>query len=214
MIIKIICFAILICLTTNLYPEDVSYSIEKIGKNPSYKATYITKKEKNHTVVTTDREQEKNKYHLTNGDISYWQHESKVKNIRFTLTKNNETIILKGTKGGKYIEKTYQTKKMLIQLIGIQLQPFFLTQKKVTTFSIISPTDFRMVTMKLKKQEEKTSLIDNKKIVVIQYNMSPTGLLGKLWKAKLFIEKNTAKMVRYEGPTGLPGSPKLIITQQ
>ena len=199
MIIKITCSAILICLTTNLYPEDMSYSIEKIGKNPSYKATYITKKEKNHTIVTTDREQEKNKYHLTNGDISYWEYENKIKNIRFTLTKNKQTITLKGQKKGKYIKKTYQTKKMLIQLIGIQLQPFFLDQKKETTFSIISPTDFRIVTMKLKKQKEETLLLNSKKTIVTQYNMSPTGLLGKLWKAKLFVKKNTAKLVRYEG---------------
>ena len=53
--------------------------IEKKGKNPSYKATYITKKEKNHTVITSNREQEKNKYHLTNGNISYGEHESKEK---------------------------------------------------------------------------------------------------------------------------------------
>ena len=43
--------------------------------------------------------------------------------------------------------------------------------------------------------------------------MSPTRLLGKLWKAKFYVEKKTGKMVRDEAPTGLPGSPKLIKTQ-
>ena len=69
--------------------------------------------------------------------------------------------------------------------------------------------DFKM---KLEKIKQEPITINQNSYMAIKTQMNPTGLLGKLWKAVIYYDKETGKMLSYEAPSGPPGSKKTIIT--
>ena len=63
-----------------------------------------------------------------------------------------------------------------------------------------------------KKLNKETITINNQTFTTYKCKMGPTGILGALWKAHIWLDVTTGLGVDYNGPVGLPGSKKLRYT--
>ena len=193
--------------------KEIQYTLEKVGEGVPFKGTYVISTTENITTVQADRERDESTYQIFDGDIIQWDFKSKVNDTQFILIKSGENIKLTGYREGKSRVKQYKAKHKLVLAFGVQLKSFFMSSQKERLLHVISSGDFRMVTMKIKRQKKQEVLdIGSVKKSVIVFKMSPIGVLGGVWKAMFYVDPNSGDVIQYVGPNGGIRAPKLTLT--
>ena len=209
MIKKLILLLTILSILSPLNATTLTYNskIEGQKNNPLICTTIL---EKSSQTISCTNETNKETLTLNNNTLISWSNEFS-KDTYFNARIQNNHLILTGKNNSKKISKSKyigETKWLQSQLL--LMTPFILSNNSSIEFYMI--TGPMISKMKLEKIKQEPITINQNSYMAIKTQMNPTGLLGKLWKAVIYYDKETGKMLSYEAPSGPPGSKKTIIT--
>lgn len=210
MIKKIILLTLLITLNATSFSstETINYFFNIEGETTKESNCIINNIKRTQTIIC-ESSQNKETFKLTDNILIEWKNYFTDKTF-FKAKLSNNNIILTGKNKDKPIEKEYKlTNSQWIQSPSLLLSDFILSQQKNIEFIMVTGPMFSK--MVIKKDTTETVIINNTTYKSQKVIMSPPGLLGKLWKANIWFDLNNGKMIKYEAPSGPPGSKKLVM---
>lgn len=206
----IIKISLLILFTQSIIVGFTNYSYSINIENESNSTSTCNKSVENeYNIISCKGETNSETFKIKNKSTEKWTNYF-TKKTYFNAEKTEKKITLKGKNKDKEFFKEYELKDLSwIQSPAFQLSEFIFSDKNNIEFLMITGPMFTKMT--LKKEFEETVNINNTNYLSIKTRMSPSGFLGKFWKADIWYDKKTGYMIKYIAPIGPPGSNKITM---
>lgn len=208
MIKKIIFILFSTLLISTLKADDYQYIYDEYLKNSHLQTTWKVEK-KDDKILITGTEEESDLVTLEctpSFKIEKYSYKSKNKPIEYTLILKNRTLYLDGNINNKKLKRKYKINNVpWIQQLCFGLTPFILSKKKSLKFYIVSPRDFALIKMIVKKEKIEILTIKNQKFKARKIKLTLPGFKGMFWSANLWFDTRTGDFLKYRGNKG-PGT--------
>jgi hypothetical protein len=197
-----------ILLTSTIKADDYQYTYDEYLKN-SHLQTVWKVEEKDDKLIISGTEEESDLVTMEctpSYKIEKYSYKAKNKPIEYTLFLKNRTLYLNGNINNKKLKRMYKIKNVpWIQQLCFGLKPFILSKKKSLKFYIVSPRDFSLVKMIVKKEKTETLTIKNQKFRARKVKLTLPGFKGMFWSANLWFDTKSGDFLKYRGNKG-PGT--------
>ena len=97
------------------------------------------------------------------------------------------------------------------QATSLSLRPFIRSPQKKIRFWTLRPDTFTAHELTATKQEITSQNLFGRTIAVQKVKLAPLGMLALFWNGNYCFQKDNGLMIKYESPSGPPGSPKTTI---
>jgi hypothetical protein len=153
---------------------------------------------------------------LTRTDGSFatleWEMEKTGEDTFLHARRQADTIIIEGKLKGAQIRKELSIDEApWYQATSWSLRPFILSADHAVRFWTIREDNLRAYKIKAVKKSSQTLNLGTGKVAAIQVELRLTGLLAPFWKCAYWFRSGDGVFMRFEGPSGPPGSPYTVI---
>jgi hypothetical protein len=152
---------------------------------------------------------------ITNPDLSTvsWQLDRQEKQTQITARRDGNTIHLRGVVKGEAVTKAMPIDAApWFQSTTLSLRGFIQQPTQRCEFWILRPDEFSAYKLQAIKEKTLKTVIEGQPVAVVQVQLSPTGILSAFWKSRYWFRAKDGVFLRFEGPSGPPGSPKTEVS--
>lgn len=128
--------------------------------------------------------------------------------------RTGEIIMVRGTFKGKFIDKSLKIDKSpWYQATSLSLRGLVSSRDTERIFWTIRLSTMTAHKVRAIKKNIETIDIDGSHQELLRIRMTLTGILAPFWKSDFWFSMPGGVLIRFEGPSGPPGSPNTIITR-
>lgn len=200
-----ICIVIL-CFSSVCFSNSVSY-LEILGQEKEFLSNWKIETKKNSAIISGNTLLDYIYIETLNGSTVLWKNKRKHEDSEITAIRKKEKIFITGTKNNEPLKKEFSIGTYpWYQTPGFLLEPFARSNKQSMQFIMLRITNHNPLLMEIKKDKEEKIIINNKEYNTIKTHIYPASFLKIFWKAPMWFDKKTGKILKYDGLIGGPGS--------
>jgi hypothetical protein len=141
-----------------------------------------------------------------------WEGTNRKDDTTVSAHRQGNTIVLEGTLRGDPIKKTMAIDEApWYQSLSWSLRRLVLSDDKQTEFWTLRPDTLEKHKMVAKKMGEEEVQIEGVSVPAVRLEVRLKGMLGPFWSSTYWYRKTDGVWLRYEGPSGPPGKPMILI---
>ena len=141
-----------------------------------------------------------------------WQISDPEKNTHLRIERQGERLRLKGRFKGERIEDEKRIDEApWFQTMSISFRPFLASEDKQIRFWFVRPDTLDVHKLRAEKQGFEELLIQGLPVRAQNLELRLSGLAAPFWKANYWFRAEDHLFLRYQGPGGLPGTPKIEV---
>ena len=145
-------------------------------------------------------------------DLETYSLKSKNNRSNYTMQRDKNILIAKGTSNGKNISTRHNLGgQNWVQEFKFGLKSFLNSKKHSLDFVIVNPDDLSTNKLVATKSYIQNISIDNKNYKVQKVDVSLRGLFSSFWKAEIWYDIKNYDLIKYKANKG-PGTAISIIT--
>ena len=205
---KHIVLAIIIAIisTSLLHAKTVSY-LKILGKENEVLSEWKIIEDNHSKIISGNTLLDHVFVKTINGSTVIWKNSRKKDDFKFTAIRNNNSITITGTKNNKPFTKTITvTDDPWYQTPGFLLEPFALSQQNTLQFFMLRTTSLSPVLLEINKTGTETLTLNNITYSSIKTELYPASFLKHFWKAPMWFDQKTGKILKYDSLIGNSGS--------
>jgi hypothetical protein len=131
------------------------------------------------------------------------------------IERQKNLLFLSGTHKGKIIDRWQSIDQdPWFQTISISFRPFLNRSEKTISFWTVRPDTLGVHKLSAVKKGIEELEIQGQTIQAERVELRLAGIGALIWKAHYWFRKTDGLFLRYVGPGGLPGTPKIIVELQ
>jgi len=210
----IICLLLILCCTQTLFATTVL-------EQHQYRRTYGSEISTMHWQrLAGDPEliitKIKNQVDQTEMDdqlaTSSWQVKDELKQTDLRIERHNDRLHLQGLFKGEQVDRWQDIDEAhWFQTMSISFRTFLNSANTEITFWIVRPDTLGVHKLRAFKRGIEELTIQGKKVQAQKIELRLTGLAAPFWKANYWFRDGDHLFLRYLGPGGLPGTPKIAV---
>ncbi len=136
----------------------------------------------------------------------------KERNVEVDAWRRGNKIELHGRRAGKpFAKRVGIGNEPWYQPLSYSLRRFAVHATPPTRFWVLRPDTLEPIKLKAERAGQEAIDTTSGPRVAVKVRVSTTGMLAGLWEAHYWFDAATGVFLRFEGVTGLPGSPKTVV---
>jgi hypothetical protein len=141
-----------------------------------------------------------------------WQIRDRETLTDLRIVRQGEKIKLKGIFKGESIEdEKLIDEAPWFQTMSVSFRPFLNSENKKIGFWFVRPDTLDVHKLRAEKKGFEELRIQGQPVRAQKLELRLTGLAAPFWKANYWFREPDHLFLRYEGPGGLPGTPKIEV---
>lgn len=141
-----------------------------------------------------------------------WQVKDQHKKTDLRIERRVDRLHLTGSFKGKRIDRWKDIDEApWFQTMSVSFRPFLNSSEETIRFWIVRPDNLGIHKLKAVKKGIEELTIQGKQIKTQKLELRLTGLAAPFWKANYWFREGDNLFLRYLGPGGLPGTPKIEV---
>ncbi|MCF8068666.1 MAG: hypothetical protein K9L30_08790 [Desulfobacterales bacterium] len=142
----------------------------------------------------------------------HWEISNPENNTNASIRREGNILYVTGTLNGNPIDKKKEIDgSPWYQSTAVSLRPFIVSDQENLDFWSVREETLGIHKIRVTKLSEEILSINGEKIPVQKVKISLTGILSAFWKSHIWYRQSDGVFVRFEGPSGPPGSPHMIV---
>ncbi len=177
----------------------------RLKKEENYRLTYTTPEERSVCTIGPD------------GDTRRWHYVRPDRQIDLIAHRQGENIAVKGTLEGKAVDKRIGIAGApWYQATSFSLRPFVRSDRTEMVFWTLLADRLSAVKMRVRKEGRMPVSVNGATYPTRKIDITPTGFKSMFWKGSYWFRLTDGAFIKYEGPSGLPGSAttRIMLRQQ
>ncbi len=197
---------ILLIISSFINAKTVNY-LEILGKDKEFLSNWTIEINENSSIISGNTLLDYVYLETKNGSTIVWKNKRKYEDTQLTAIRIKDTIKITGTTNNEPFSKEFNVGDYpWFQTPGFLLENFAKSNKQSMQFLMLRITNHNPILMEINKDKEELLNINNKNYATIKTYIYPASFLKYFWKAPMWFDKNTGKVLKYDGLIGGPGS--------
>ncbi|MCA1786302.1 MAG: hypothetical protein LC657_10020 [Desulfobacteraceae bacterium] len=191
---------------THTYIEQTGTAVKQVTwtleKKDTFTLTYLSPQERHVTTTSLDY------------DTRRWDVTEKKGPSDFTAVRTGKAITISGRFRGDPVNKTLEIDDTdWYQASSLSLRGLVVSAEREKTFWTIRSDTLTVHKLKAVKQGLETVEVNGAMKEAVRIELSLTGLLSPFWKSDYWFSVPEGIFLKFQGPSGPPGSPVTTITR-
>lgn len=141
-----------------------------------------------------------------------WKVEDQQQQTDLQIQRKRDRLHLTGRFKGEQIDSWEEIDTApWFQTMSISFRPFLNSRKKSIKFWIVRPDTLGIHKLRAVKRGVEELTIEGQTIQAEKLELRLAGLGAPFWKANYWFRRSDHLFLRYVGPGGLPGTPKIVV---
>lgn len=141
-----------------------------------------------------------------------WKIEDQQQQTKLQVERKQDRLKLSGIFAGKPIDRQKKIDEApWFQTLSISLRPFVASNNETIEFWAIRPDTLGVHKLKALKKGTEELDIHGQEVKATKLQIRLAGIGALFWKAHYWFRSSDGLFLRYVGPGGLPGAPKIVV---
>ena len=195
-----------IALSSITYATTINY-LEILGQDKEFLSNWSIQTTDKTSIISGNTLLDHIYIETKNGSTTVWKNKRKYEDSEIIAIRTEDKIKITGTQNNEPFEKELIIGKYpWYQTPGFLLEEFALSNEQTKQFIMLRITNHSPLLMEIKKDKEEIIKVNQTEYNAIKTYIYPASFLKYFWKAPMWFDINTGKVLKYDGLIGGPGS--------